>query len=111
MNFLNPFALLGLAAAGIPVLLHLLNLRKLRTIEFSTVQFLLELQQTRVRKLKMQQILLLILRTLVVLFAVFALARPTIPGSLPLLSSPKQRSLHARSSRACAMATRLWCCR
>jgi len=93
MNFLNPFALLGLAAAGIPVLLHLLNLRKLRTIEFSTVQFLLELQQTRVRKLKMQQILLLILRTLVVLFAVFALARPTIPGSLPLLSSTSRTSV------------------
>lgn len=93
MNFLNPFALLGLAAAGIPVLLHLLNLRKLRTIEFSTVQFLLELQQTRVRKLKIQQILLLILRTLVVLFAVFALARPTIPGSLPLLSSTSRSSV------------------
>lgn len=93
MNFLNPFALLGLAAASIPVLLHLLNLRKLRTIEFSTVQFLLELQQTRVRKLKMQQILLLILRTLVVLFAVFALARPTIPGSLPLLSTTSRTSV------------------
>lgn len=93
MNFLNPFALLGLAAAGIPVLLHLLNLRKLRTIEFSTVQFLLELQQTRVRKLKMQQILLLILRTLVVLFAVFALARPTIPTALPLLSSTSRTSV------------------
>lgn len=93
MNFLNPFALLGLMAAGIPVLLHLLNLRKLRTIEFSTVQFLIELQQTRVRKLKIQQILLLILRTLVVLFAVFALARPTIPGSLPLLSSTSRSSV------------------
>lgn len=93
MNFLNPFALLGLAAAGIPVLLHLLNLRKLRTVEFSTVQFLLELQQTRVRQLKIQQILLLILRTLVVLFAVFALARPTIPGSLPLLSSTSRSSV------------------
>lgn len=93
MNFLNPFALLGLAAAGIPVLLHLLNLRKLRTVEFSTVQFLLELQQTRVRQLKIQQILLLILRTLVVLFAVFALARPTIPGALPLLSSTSRSSV------------------
>jgi hypothetical protein len=93
MNFLNPFALLGLAAAGIPGLLHLLNLRKLRTVEFSTVQFLLELQQTRVRQLKIQQLLLLILRTLVILFAVFALARPTIPGSLPLLSSTSRSSV------------------
>lgn len=92
MNFLNPFVLLGLAAAGIPVLLHLLNLRRLRTVDFSTLRFLQELQQTRVRRLKVQQILLLVLRTLVVLFAVFAFARPTVPSRLPLLG------IEARSS-------------
>ncbi len=93
MNFLNPFALIGLAAASIPVLLHLLNMRRLRTVEFSTLRFLLQLQQTRVRRLKLQQLLLLILRTLLVLFAVLALARPTIPGRLPLLSSPSRSSV------------------
>jgi hypothetical protein len=43
MTFLNPLALIGLVAAGIPVLLHLLNLRKVRVIEFSTLSFLKEL--------------------------------------------------------------------
>lgn len=93
MNFLNPFVLLGLAAAGIPLLLHLLNLRKLRTIEFSSLRFLIELQQTRVRKLKLQQILLLILRTLIVVFAVMAFARPTIQSNLPLLGSEAHASV------------------
>lgn len=93
MNFLNPFALIGLIAAGIPVLLHLLKLRRLRTVEFSTLRFLQELQQTRVRRLKLQQILLLILRTLLIAFAVFAFARPTIPTSLPLLSSASRASI------------------
>lgn len=93
MNFLNPFVLLGLAAAGIPLLLHLLNLRKLRTIEFSSLRFLLELQQTRVRKLKLQQILLLILRTLIVVFAVLAFARPTVQSNLPLLGSEAHASV------------------
>nr|MBP6509743.1 BatA domain-containing protein [Candidatus Kapabacteria bacterium] len=93
MNFLNPFALIGLAAASIPVLLHLLNLRRLRTVEFSSLRFLVELQQTRVRKLKLQQILLLILRTLLIVFAIIAIARPTIPGSLPLLSSTSRSSV------------------
>lgn len=93
MNFLNPFALFGLIAAGIPVLLHLLNLRRLRTVEFSTLRFLQELQQTRVRRLKLQQILLLILRTLLIAFAVFAFARPSIPTSLPLLSSASRASV------------------
>lgn len=82
MTFLNPFALLGLLAAAIPILLHLLNLRKLRTIEFSTLAFLKELEKTKIRKLKLRQILLLILRTLLIVTLVLAFARPTLRGSL-----------------------------
>lgn len=93
MNFLNPFALFGLAAASIPILLHLLNLRKLKTVDFSSVRFLQELQQTRVRKLRIKQILLLILRTLLVVFAVLAFARPSIPSNLPLLASNTKASV------------------
>lgn len=93
MNFLNPFVLFGMIAASIPLVLHLLNLRKLRTVEFSTLRFLEELQQTRVRNLKLQQILLLILRTLLIIFAVLAFARPTVPGNLPLLGAKQRSSL------------------
>lgn len=93
MNFLNPFALLGIAAAGIPLLLHLLNLRKLKTVEFSSLRFLIELQQTRVRKLKLKQILLLLLRMLLVAFTVLAFARPTVSGKLPLLATPTRASV------------------
>lgn len=82
MTFLNPLALFGLLAAAIPILLHLFNLRKLRTIEFSTLSFLKELQKTRIRRLKLRQILLLILRTLVVVMIVLAFGRPTLRGSL-----------------------------
>ncbi len=82
MTFLNPLVLFGLAAAAIPVILHLLNLRKLRTIEFSTLTFLKELQQTKIRRLKIRQILLLVIRTLLVVFLVLAFARPALQGSL-----------------------------
>jgi hypothetical protein len=82
MTFLNPLLLFGLAAATIPILLHLFNLRKLRTIEFSTLTFIKELQKTRIRRLRLRQILLLILRTLLIIFLVFAFARPTLKGSL-----------------------------
>ncbi len=84
MQFLNPFVLLGLAAAAIPLLLHLLNLRKLKTIDFSTLRFIKELQKTQIRKLKLQQILLLILRTLIIVFAVLAFSRPVIKSTLPV---------------------------
>lgn len=81
MTFLNPLALIGLVAAGIPVLLHLLNLRKVRVIEFSTLSFLKELQPTTLRRLRIRQILLLILRTLLIILLVVAFSRPTLKGA------------------------------
>ena len=82
MTFLNPLLLFGLAAAAIPIFLHLFNLRKLRTIEFSTLTFIKELQKTKIRRIKLRQILLLILRTLLIVLLVLAFARPTLRGSL-----------------------------
>ena len=83
MTFLNPIALIGLLAAGIPLLLHLFNLRKLKTIDFSTLSFLKELQRTKIRRLKLRQLLLLFLRTLFIILVVVAFSRPTLKGSLP----------------------------
>lgn len=80
MIFLNPAVLLGLLAASIPILIHLLNLRKLKKIEFSTLTFLKELQKNKIRKVKLKQWLLLALRVLIILFLVFAFARPTLEG-------------------------------
>jgi len=50
MTFLNPAILFGLLAASIPIIIHLLNLRKLKKIEFSTLQFLKELQKNKSEK-------------------------------------------------------------
>jgi hypothetical protein len=74
--------LFGLLAAGIPIALHMLNKRKLRTIEFSTLTFLKELQRTKIRQLKLRQILLLIVRTLLIVLLVLVFSRPTIKGFL-----------------------------
>ncbi len=87
MNFLNPFALIGLAAATIPVILHLLNLRKLKQIEFSSLKFLKELQKNKIRRLKIRQIILLILRTLLIIFAVLSFSRPAVKSSLPFMGT------------------------
>jgi hypothetical protein len=91
VTFLNPLALFGLAAAAIPVLLHLFNLRKLKTIEFSTLSFLRVLEKTKIRRIKIRQIVLLILRTLLILLLVIAFSRPTLKGTLsgPLAAQTK----------------------
>ena len=80
MTFLNPAVLIGLAAASIPILIHLLNLRKLKTIEFSTLIFLRELQKNKIRRVRLKQLLLLALRVLIILMIVTAFARPTLEG-------------------------------
>lgn len=80
MTFLNPAILFGLLAASIPIIIHLLNLRKLKKIEFSTLQFLKELQKNKIRKIKLKQWLLLVLRVLIILCIVTAFARPTLVG-------------------------------
>ncbi|HUI11788.1 MAG TPA: BatA domain-containing protein [Bacteroidota bacterium] len=80
---MNPFVLFGLAAAAIPVLLHLLNLRKLRTVDFSSVRFLKELQKTSIRRVRLRQMLLLVLRTLIIVAIVLAFSRPALRGALP----------------------------
>ena len=78
MTFLNPLVLFGLIAASIPIIIHLLNLRKLKVIEFSSLQFLKEMQKNKMRKIRIKQILLLILRTLAIIFLVLSFSRPTI---------------------------------
>jgi Aerotolerance regulator N-terminal len=78
MIFLNPSILLGLFAASIPILIHILNFRKLQKVEFSTLSFLKELQKSKIKKIKIKQWLLLLLRTLIIIFLVLAFARPTL---------------------------------
>lgn len=78
MTFLNPLVLLGLAAAAIPILIHLFNFRKPRTVDFSSLAFLKELQKSTMRRVRIKQWLLLALRTLAIACLVLAFARPTV---------------------------------
>jgi len=81
MTFLNPAILFGLFAAAIPIVLHFLNLRKFKKIEFSTLAFLKELQKTKIRRIKIKQWLLLLVRIAIILFIVAAFARPTVKNT------------------------------
>lgn len=78
MTFLSPIYLVALAAAAIPVLLHLLSRRRLPLVPFSSLHFLEKLQQRRLRRLQIRQVLLLVLRTLAVAILALAFARPSL---------------------------------
>ncbi len=80
MSFLNPLVLLGLVAAGIPLLIHLFNFRKPQRVDFSSLVFLRELQKTSMQRVRIKQWLLLALRVLAVACLVLAFARPMLRG-------------------------------
>ena len=94
MSFLAPFFLWLLPLAAIPLIIHMLNRRNLITINFSTIRFLKLLENESIRKLQILQILLLILRTIIILFLVLMITRPVIKGILNLQNTGES-TLHA----------------
>jgi hypothetical protein len=110
IEFLHPWALVGLAAAAIPVLLHLLARREPPTVVFPAVRYLITTTQEHLRRLKLQNLLLLIIRTALIAALVLAAAGPTVPRSglpshapsalvLILDNSPSSGALVAGTSR------------
>ncbi len=82
-GFLNPVVLFAAGAAVLlPLLIHIFNRQKVKTIRFSSLLFLRSLEKTRMRRVKIMEYLLLILRTLIILLVVAAFARPAIKGGL-----------------------------
>ncbi|MDD4050415.1 MAG: BatA domain-containing protein [candidate division Zixibacteria bacterium] len=80
LNFLNTAVLAALAAALLPFLLHLFSKRKVKVVPFSSITFLKAMQKRQVRAIKIKQVLLLVVRTLIILAVVFAFARPSTRG-------------------------------
>ena len=82
MTFLNPLLLFGLVAAAIPLIIHLFNFRRPKRVDFSSLEFLKELQKTTMQRVRIKQWLLLLLRTLAIACLILAFARPTLTGGL-----------------------------
>jgi hypothetical protein len=80
-SFLNGAFLFALAAAALPVLIHLFSRRKMRELPFSQLRFLDEITKRKVRRMRLRQWLLLALRTLAVVLLALALSRPVWHGA------------------------------
>ena len=93
MGFLNPLLLIGLAAAAIPIVVHLFNFRRPERVDFSTLRFVREIEATAMRRVRIRQWLLLALRTLAILFLVLAFARPTRTADAGVFEESAAQSL------------------
>ncbi len=85
MNFLFPLFLIAGAAIAIPVIIHLFNFRKYKTIEFSDTRLLEQIKITSQKSRKVQNWWLLLSRILFVTALVLAFAQP-------YLGTPKDTS-------------------
>jgi hypothetical protein len=106
MNFLNTTILLLTTLAIIPILIHLFNRQRVKRIKFSSIRYLKSLQKTRMRRLKIKQLILLVLRTLIILMLVLAFARPATEGSYSsALGSAAQASVVMLVDNSLSMST------
>jgi hypothetical protein len=70
------FAIAGAIAATAPVIIHLLNRRRFRTVQWAAMDFLRQAVQRNRRILQIRDLVLLLLRTAALLLFGLALARP-----------------------------------
>ncbi|WP_411826209.1 BatA domain-containing protein [Luteolibacter sp. AS25] len=80
MTFLSPLLLWFLAAASVPVIIHLLNKRRHKTVQWAAMQFLLKATKESRGKKKLRHILILTCRALGIAALAFAAARPVVSG-------------------------------
>jgi hypothetical protein len=88
MEFLQPLALFGLVGAAAPALLHLLQRRQPPTLPFPPVRYLVEAERRDSRRLRLRNLLLLVLRTALIAALALAAARPVVPASWGSVHAP-----------------------
>lgn len=80
MNFLQPTYLWGLLFILVPLVIHLLNKGDVKTIKVGSVRYLTEQETKQTRQIRLNELLLLFLRMLLLAFLVLATTEPVLPS-------------------------------
>lgn len=83
MSLLYPLFLAGLAAVGLPILLHMIRRPTRERVKFSSLMFLRTTAPRLRHRSRLEHLPLLALRCLVICLLAFAFARPFLPRSAP----------------------------
>ncbi len=75
-GLVSPWILGWLAVAGVPILIHLLTRQRYRETPWAAMEYLLAAIQRHARRMKLEQWLLLAIRTLLIVLLVLAVAEP-----------------------------------
>lgn len=82
MSFLQPWMLVALPLAAIPIIIHLINQRRYQTKQWAAMMFLLSANRMNRGYARVRQWLILTLRALAIAALVIAIGRPLASGSL-----------------------------
>jgi hypothetical protein len=90
-TFINTSILVFTIAIAIPLFIHLFNKQRKKKIKFGSIRFLQILEKQRLKRIKIYDYILILIRTLILLALIMAFARPTIT-SKSILSSKSART-------------------
>ena len=95
MSFLSPLLLIGLAAAGVPLLVHLIGRDRAPRHPFAAMDFVLRCNRRLARRLRLRQMLLLITRMLLAAGIAVMMAKPFVEteSDLPALGAGPQSAV------------------
>lgn len=94
LTFLQPAFLLAGLAAGVPILIHLINRHRALVHRFPALRFLLMADRRTARKFRLYQLLLLALRVLAILLLALLLSQPRWGGEASAaLAQPAQATV------------------
>ncbi len=90
MSFLFPSMLWGLFALLIPIIVHLFSLRKNRKIEFSSIQHIKAIKKESIRKIKLLQWMVMLLRMGIISSLVIMGSGPIVKNQSSWIPSQKE---------------------
>ena len=94
MGLLSPWFLVGLAAAGLPVWLHLLRRHRSEPLRFSSLMFFEPRTQSSIKHRRLEYLLLLSLRLALLLLLVLAFANPFLTSKGAIATSGRKLALY-----------------
>ena len=78
MSFIHPLLAWGALLGSIPIIIHILSRRRYKVIRWAATDFLLQALSERSRNVRIQDLILLALRTLALMLAAWVVARPVL---------------------------------
>ena len=89
MIFLNPLPLYSWLFIFIPLIIFIINRRKLKNIKFSSIKYLIGTKSINIKRIKFSNILLLVIRTLLILLILTIIMKPINKDSTLISSNGK----------------------